>query len=122
MGKPKRKRKRKRAKAPRAAARSADELFLGVAGFVLGALAREQVASAAPAAQRCARCGHTRADHCGCGKTCLWQGPEEPDTTGLPRRMLCACAGFDAPGLLPEAPYGEGKLGALLDGLLRGKP
>jgi hypothetical protein len=42
-------------------------------------------------------CGHTRCDHCGCGKECLWHGPlKRMDDGKMEYDGGCDCAGFSA--------------------------
>lgn len=42
----------------------------------------------------CASCGHTRGQHCGCGRDCLATKNEEPTAEGFYR--CCNCNGFQA--------------------------
>ena len=114
---------RKRKPKPRPSDRDLD----AVVGSTLAFLAGVALGRAAPpdAGAACAACGHARRDHCGCGKTCCWTGPEQVMPDGRHERALCGCVGFaaEAGAGAPQAFCGDGPLGALLDALgLRRRP
>lgn len=118
MTRAKGKRPAKRRASKRADDRDVDAVIGQALSFLAGAAFGK--VQPADAAATCAACGHARRDHCGCGKTCCWTGPEQVMPDGRRERALCSCGGFTAASPAPEAFCG-GALTPLLDLLGLGK-